>query len=565
MFAPITPAKLEWLPDGTPFSPEFGDIYFSREGGAEETRHVFLAGNRLPQRWQGRRHFTIAETGFGTGLNFLTTLDAWKTTRRPGQWLYYISIEKHPIPPAEIAKLHPALEALYPSPTPGFHWRVLEEEQATLLLIFADVETALAELDAEVDAWFLDGFAPAKNEAMWSAETFRHIGRLSAPDTTAATYTVARTVRDGLAAAGFGMEKQKGFGHKREMLVAHRSGNPITRQLPQSATIIGAGLAGCNAAHVLSRHGLMVSLFERRAAPAMEASGNPAAIVMPYMAKTFAPQTMLLSGAFSHLRRRIHNFGEWKPTGVLQLTSRKHTEEWQKGALQNLALPHDYARMVSTAEASDIAGIALKAGGIWLPEGLWLDPAAFCRWLLEHSNTRVTYHEEITKLPDAEEVILCNALAASALVPPLPLHPVRGQITNLPGANRGLKTTLSYDGYAIAKGEDICLGATFNSRMIHDGVRESDHAENISRFRQVSDAFDLGGQATGRVSYRTATPDRLPLFGRIRPGLSAILGLGSRGAALAPILAEALAARLLATPNPLPLSVQKIIEVTRYD
>lgn len=570
MFAPITPAQLEFLPDGTPFSAQFGDVYFSREGGRDETRHVFLNGNDLPRRWQDRKHFTIAETGFGTGLNFLTTLDAWRETRKEGQWLYYISVEKHPLPPEDMQRLHPELEALYPPLIPGFHWRIMEDEQATLLLIFADVETAFSELDAVVDAWFLDGFAPAKNEAMWSAGVFRQIERLSAPDATAATYTVARTVRDGLSSAGFDIQKTKGYGTKRDMLVATRSGAPVQKQKPEKVTIIGAGLAGCTTAAALSRHGIQVTLHERHPAPAQEASGNPAAILMPYVAKLWAPQTLLLMDAFLFTRQLIQQgFTQWGQTGVLQLTSRKHPPEWQAQSLTQLAMPESFAWLADSDEASAFAGIALKTGGIWLPDGLWLDPAAFCNWRLEKYARNITriFGEAVDALPaDGSPVILTNALDAMRLVPELPLHPVRGQLSYLPGLNADhvLKTVLSYDGYAVPQGDDLLLGATFDSRVIHDAERVDDHAQNVARFRQVSDAFDFPTAMKGRVSYRTATPDRLPLMGEVRSGLWSMVGLGSRGAALSPLLAEALAARMMGTPNPLPLSVQAIIRPDRY-
>lgn len=570
MFAPIIPAKLEFLEDGTPFSGQFGDVYFSREGGHDETRHVFLNGNNLPESWRERKHFTIAETGFGTGLNFLVTRQAWRESRREDQWLYYISIEKHPLPPQDIQRLHPELAPLYPPLIPGFHWRVMEEERMTLLLIFADVETALPELDAVVNAWFLDGFAPAKNEAMWSAGVFHQIARLSAPDATAATYTVARKVRDGLSSAGFDLRKTKGYGTKRDMLVAARGGNPIADKRPEKVTVIGAGLAGCSAASALSRHGIPVTLHERHPTPAQEASGNPAAILMPYVAKLWAPQTLLLMDAFLFTAQLIQQgFSEWEKTGVLQLASRKHPPEWQAQSLTQLATPESFAWLADSDEASAFAGIALKSGGIWLPDGLWLNPAAFCNWRLEKYARNITriFSEPVDALPtDGSPAILTNALDAMRLAPELPLHPVRGQLSYIPGANRdrALQAVLSYDGYAVPQGDDLLLGATFDSRVIHDAERAEDHVQNIIRFRQVSDAFHFPDTMRGRVSYRTATPDRLPMAGEVRPGLWSMVGLGSRGAALSPLLAEALAARLMGTPNPLPLSVQAIINPDRY-
>ena len=255
MFKPIQPARIEWQGE-TPFSPVFGDFYFSREGGLAETEHIFLRGNNLPERWQHRDHFTILETGFGTALNFLSTAKLWQETRQIGQRLYYISIEKHPIPSSDLERLHSALpeslqlfaaklRQVLPPAIPGFHWHTFEEEQITLLLIQADLALGLTELEATIDAWFLDGFSPAKNPEMWGEALYQGMKTLSAEDATFATYTAASSVRAGLEQAGFKWQKQRGFGHKKHMLCGQLTGVPKSQKEHKEVLIIGGGLAGC--------------------------------------------------------------------------------------------------------------------------------------------------------------------------------------------------------------------------------------------------------------------------------------------------------------------------------
>ena len=211
-----------------PRSKVFDDIYFSRKNGLDETRHVFMAGNGLPQAWAGRDHFTIAETGFGTGLNFLEAARLFRATARPGQRLDFISIEKYPLDAATIAdylsgwrdELGPELDrlcALYPDPAPGLY-RLDFDDTITLMLHIDDVNNALPCLDQTIDAWFLDGFKPAINPDMWSPTVFETMARLARPGTRFATFTAAGFVKRGLRAAGFHVDKVKGFGWKRDML-----------------------------------------------------------------------------------------------------------------------------------------------------------------------------------------------------------------------------------------------------------------------------------------------------------------------------------------------------------
>lgn len=212
-----------------PKSKQFDDVYFSVEDGLAESRFVFLERNNLPDGWRGKDQFVICETGFGTGLNFLSAWKLFDETTSPQQRLDFISFEKYPLKVTEIeeylahwkGEFGDRLQVLlgnYPPLIPGFH-NIILNEKITLTLIFDDVNDAIPDLDAAVDAWFLDGFKPATNPGMWSEILFENMARLSHPGTRFSTFTAAGLVRRGLSAAGFDVEKVRGFGRKRDMTV----------------------------------------------------------------------------------------------------------------------------------------------------------------------------------------------------------------------------------------------------------------------------------------------------------------------------------------------------------
>lgn len=224
-------------PLGPPKSQEFDDLYFSADDGLAESQFVFLDGNQLPQNWLEKENFVICETGFGTGLNFLTAWKLFEETTKSHQSLDFISFEKYPLDNQKIAaylqpweeffdgRLHD-LVAHYPPLIPGFH-RILLNERVTLTLIFDDVIEAIPTLIADVDAWFLDGFKPSTNPDMWSEIVIENMARLSHKGSRLATFTAAGKVRRDLVAAGFSVEKVAGFGRKREMIVGQYEGDDV--------------------------------------------------------------------------------------------------------------------------------------------------------------------------------------------------------------------------------------------------------------------------------------------------------------------------------------------------
>lgn len=200
-------------------SEQFDDVYFSAIDGLAETRHVFLDGNNLPAAWEGREKFVIAETGFGTGLNFLAVWKLFEETAAPDQKLHFISVEKFPLSDQEIEKaLMPWKEKLPQYQIPVKEGLKNVSDSISLALHIGDVNDVLPALSEDVDCWFMDGFKPSSNPEMWTDTVFQNMARLTKPGGTFATFTAAGFVRRGLQEAGFDVYKVPGFGTKREML-----------------------------------------------------------------------------------------------------------------------------------------------------------------------------------------------------------------------------------------------------------------------------------------------------------------------------------------------------------
>jgi len=311
MLKTIIPARLEFR-DGVPYSAAYGDIYHTADGGAGQARHVFLQGCGLPQAWAHRARFVVLETGFGTGLNFLSTWAAWRDDpARPGR-LHFLSVEKHPFGAGDLARLHAQwpewtrlsgeLRANWPMPTPGFHRVALDGGRVQLTLMLGEAADCLPQIEAGVDAFYLDGFAPDRNADLWQPGLFDELARLANPGAMAATYTVAATVREGLGRAGFACEKRAGYGRKRHCLSARFAGKAGTDEsaVPHRVAVVGAGVAGAAVAHALAQRGVAVTVLERADSPAQAASGNPLAVFRPLISRDDNCASRLTRAAFLH-------------------------------------------------------------------------------------------------------------------------------------------------------------------------------------------------------------------------------------------------------------------------
>lgn len=591
--------------DGTPYCPEFQDVYHSSHGGLAQARHVFLAGNGLPHRWGARDAFAVVETGFGIGLNFLATWDAWRADPRRPRRLHFVSVEHRPFaardlaaalaPFGELEALAHALQAVWPPPLAGFHRLHFDAGRVILTLLFGDALELLPQLVARADAFFLDGFSPARNPRLWSPEIVRELERLAATDATLATWSVAGGVRSALAAVGFQVEKRPGFASKREMLVGTRA-DPVRAvhgRTPRSALIVGAGLAGTLAAERLAARDWDVALVDARAERSVPAAG----LVRPIANLRDALNAQISRSAFlyalQHYRALQHDGFHlaWNRCGVLQLAADGEEAQRFAAIARSQGYPAEFLEFVDGARARAIAGRAVRGAGWWFPSGALVSPASLAVASLARAGSRVrriaqAHVQRIARedglwrafdagerlIAEAPVAVLANAFDAKRLAPStqLSLSAVRGQLSYLPPSPaRALEVIVSGSGYvAPIPGGGHCIGATYQHDDADAAVRAADHRENLARAESMLPGFATGlhpMDLEGWTGFRATVTDRLPIYGATEEeGLFTATGLGSRGLLWAPLGAELLACALEGEPLPLSRDFAGAISPRRF-
>ncbi|WP_062270533.1 bifunctional tRNA (5-methylaminomethyl-2-thiouridine)(34)-methyltransferase MnmD/FAD-dependent 5-carboxymethylaminomethyl-2-thiouridine(34) oxidoreductase MnmC [Endozoicomonas arenosclerae] len=570
----LTHADLEWKENGQPVSTTFDDVYFSTVSGLKETHHVFIDSNALPERFEALKQndcFTIGETGFGTGLNFLCAWALFEQIAPATARLHFVSTEKYPLSQKDLQQalsMWPELSE-YSKPLVECYMPAMEGQQhfsfamgrIKLTLCLGDVLKTLPDLEGKVDAWFLDGFSPAKNPDMWQPELFTAMAAKSHLETTYATFTSARGVRDGLSEAGFSVEKTIGFGHKREMVKGRLIKEPEVRvnkplwfqdnlqpevsDSNRSAVIVGGGLAGCSTAMALAERGWKVTLLEQHNGLAREASGNPQGILYTKLSANRTPLSRFITEGYLYtihlLKSLVSQQPElWQQSGVVQLAINEKVRKRHLELTQHF--PNDLLSFLTASELSDVAGLPVEQDGLYFPEAGWVHPALFCQTLAHHENINIVTNTQLQSLEKAEkgwtlnlnggnriqsQHVIIACAKASTLLPQMnfiPLKNIRGQITEIEATKESshLKTTVCGEGYAAPAFHcKHTIGATFDFNNESTEVTDEGHQKNLMMQKECAPALyhALGGeQATildGRASFRCTTPDYLPAVGTI--------------------------------------------------
>lgn len=575
----IQTANLEFNAEGTPVSRDFDDVYFSNDNGLEETRYVFLGGNDLKARFpeHSRRLFIVAESGFGTGLNFLTLWQAFAVFRADNpdatlERLHFISFEKFPLTRDDLQKAHAhwpelapfaeQLQAQWPQAIAGCHRLLLDEGRVTLDLWFGDInqltDTLDESLNQQVDAWFLDGFAPSKNPDMWTPALFQAMARLTRPGGTLATFTSAGFVRRGLQEAGFTMQKRKGFGRKREMLSGvMESGVASALRAPwfartgterREAALVGGGVASALLALALLRRGWQVTLYCADAAPAEGASGNRQGALYPLLSAHDPALARFFSAAFTFARRLydalpVEFDHQW--CGVTQLGWDEKSQHKIEQML-TLELPHELAHRIDAQEVLAQSGVETGCGGITYPAGGWLCPAQLTAGAIAlgmEQGLQVHYRHEVEALvrhsdgwqlrfADGSErqheiVVLANGhrIQHFSQTEKLPVYPVAGQVSHIPTTEplARLRQVLCYDGYLTPhnpRNQQHCIGASYHRGQQEAAYSEADQQQNRQRLidcfphAEWAQTVDISA-GDARCGVRCATRDHLPMVGNV--------------------------------------------------
>jgi len=589
----VETADIDWDAAGAPRSRRFDDIYFSREGGLAESRAVFLEGCGLPDAWRGRSRFVVGELGFGTGLNILALLDLWRRSRDPGARLHIFSVEAYPAPAdgcrgalalwPELAGLAATLTSAWPTAR-GFHRLDFPDLNAVLDVAVMEAAEGLEAWDGRADAWFLDGFSPAKNPEMWRDEVLGLVARRSRPGARVATFTVAGAVRRGLQAAGFEVAKRPGFGAKGERLeaVLPAAAPPSTTPPATRVCILGAGIAGAALAWAFRTAGAQAVIVDAQGIGA-GASGNPAAVVTPRFDAGGGPAAQLHAQAYERARALYERAASAAiiAHGALQLeAAARDASRFERVAASDLFEPGVIARL-DAAGAGRRLGEPVAHGGLWLADALVVEPGPTLRALIGDAPLVVGDVARIERtggawrlisakggvIGEAEVLCLAGGFGSQRLLPELELQGVRGQASVASPAEA--VTAAAWGGYLAPTRDGLMFGATHDRGQTGAEVRPDDNRRNLellARMRPALAASLAGVELGARAGVRAATPDSAPLAGAAADasGLFVLSGLGGRGFTLAPLLAEHVAALALGAPSPLSSPLARSVRPDRF-
>ncbi|CAM4017409.1 MULTISPECIES: bifunctional tRNA (5-methylaminomethyl-2-thiouridine)(34)-methyltransferase MnmD/FAD-dependent 5-carboxymethylaminomethyl-2-thiouridine(34) oxidoreductase MnmC [Pseudoalteromonas] len=572
---------------GTPVANNFDDVYFSNDDGLAESNYVFYQQNDIPRRLQNhdRSHFVIAETGFGTGLNFLNTWLQFKTHLANRQHdenkvqnqqnvnrLYFISFEKYPIKRSDLAtalQAWPELALLskqllqnYPINLAGCHRLEFDNGCVVLDLYFGDVQESINNMAYNqlglIDAWYLDGFAPSKNPDMWQQSLFQRMVDISRNNATLATFTAAGFVRRGLIAAGFEVQKAKGYGRKREMLTGKLAQANSTHSAPPyfanqasqltNVAVIGGGIASSAALYSLAKRGIKSQLFCQDSQLAMGASHNVQGAVYPHLQAKNSPHSEFFAHSFLYAKRLYQQLTtngysfdhQW--CGVLQHAVKQPLAERHLNIETKQLWPNALMHSVTPEQADEIAGVESGYAGVYFPLAGWVNPPQLVNALFEqaralsdiqsHFNCDIDTLEKtpngwILKSEQAQfgpfsDVIICAGEHSDRFTQTkaLPIVGVRGQVSHVQAseASKKLKTVLCHKGYFTpAYLGKHCMGATFEKNSKSREVTEQDNVKNrdqlLNFYGHCEFATSLGEINSAKAAIRCSFIDHLPMAG----------------------------------------------------
>lgn len=590
--------KLSFQRDGTPYSEQFNDIYFDSKYGYQQSEDIFIIGNNISSRLQqSNNNFVIAETGFGTGLNFLLTLQAYNKLQvnSPNTnlaKLNFISVEKFPLSKAQLAQSLKALPQLkvftdllldqYPE-FDGHDNQLTEfnanffNSQVSLKVIIDDATQGLSKIKTNkiglVDAWYLDGFSPANNPAMWSKKLFRQIGRLSKKQASLATFTVAGFVKRQLQEIGFRVEKKSHKGDREQILTGIFQQDPNTTKgyqlrpkitKPQHVSIIGGGIASACAAYALTKQGIKVTLFCKDTSLAQGASSNAIGALYPLLHQNKDDISSFYQQAFwraKALYTEVCDQGfdfphDW--CGLLEIAYKESLAKRQEKFSDLATWPTALIHKVDAEQASKIANITLSHGGLFMPNAGWISPQLLVNQMINAAkatgrlkvNTDVLVNKIIQVQPieeqtqkekvhwqlitnkgnfDASVLVMCGGAEIIDIdyIKQLPFTSVQGQVTSMKTNSKinPLSTVICHKGYLTPTNSTTqhqgihCIGATFKKNCTSTTATKEDDEFNIniltSCLPELAKEINWTEQdiSSSKARLRCMTPDHMPMVG----------------------------------------------------
>ena len=573
----IMHAQLHWSDQSEPYSTLFDDIYFNSNQGVKESQYVFFEGNELERRWFNfpQQTFCIAETGFGSGLNFFNTANQFLAFREnsdalPLQRLHFISFEKYPMTTRDLQKTleqFPQFKALteqllrqYPLPIIGCHRLSFNNGQILLDLWFGDINEQIDNLsnfntNHIVDAWYLDGFNPSSNPDMWQSSLFNKMIDYSKPEATLSTFTAAGFVRRGLIASGFEINKRKGYGKKREMLTGvlskeindNKSRKTIIKKSTEDVAIIGGGIAALCSAISLAKRGKKVSIYCKDKKLGSGASGNLQGALYPLLNQQHDALGQLFTNAYLfalHFYQKInqqHAFAH-QFNGLIQLAyDQASTKKLKK--IIDANLPTQLVHWIESSKTNILAGVNIDQSALYYPNAGWLSPRELiqslqsCLLEFEHVSIHCKQHIENIEhqnnewhLSTKNQTFKHQAVVIAAGINALdfeqcravPLSAARGQVSHISTTPElaQLKRTLCHEGYITPNlNKQHCMGATFKRHDQDTNYRNSEQDENHQKLKKCIPNKDwvnsIGVNDQAHVAIRCTTRDHFPYLGEL--------------------------------------------------
>ena len=584
-------------------------------------------------QWQQQDCFTILDTAFEAGNHFLATWQSWSAHPERPQQLHYLALMPTPFSIAELTEAHVAwpewaayaqeLRRVWPTLMAGFHRLYLAHNKIVLTLMIGDSGKCLQQIEASVDAFYVHG--PAQQ--LWPLPLLGRLNRLAITSAKLTLVDMKNGQQKKLEQAGFVFENPAiventknptGFANTAiaYFLPRWQPALPTLNPSPDQrhAIIIGAGLAGAAACQRLTLRGWKVSLIERHADIAQEASGNAAGIFMPVLSKDDNPTSRLSRAAYLFARHVWESLGgignafSGASCGVLQVARDADQADAQQRWANQATHPNDYAQWLTHSAASALLGTEVNNGGWLFPGGGWVHPRSLCQAMLQACGERLKMYfnssvSALIKTTDgwqvcddkgkviasAPVVIMANGMGALTFpqTRDLPLIAIRGQVTYLHADSvPNITKVLCGDGYLTPVADGWrSLGATYDEDH-ETTLRQKSQSENIVRLQKILPDWEVDAAQVplaGRVGFRCVSTDRLPLIGALPdpmtksalrepqlkdmprfPGLYGLLGFASRGLIWAPLAAELLAAELNGEPLPIEAELAAALDPARF-
>ncbi len=591
---PVPDAKII---NGVLRSQRFNDIYFSSEDGLAEAKHVFIEGTNLAEQLKSNHHLVIAETGFGTGLNFLAVMDLIEKLGVDCA-IDYISFEAYPLdrylayearkPFKELERYNSLLLESWPESWACSHHRLFLKDRVHLHLHYGDAYSQMKQLDFKANAWFLDGFSPSKNLDMWTKDVFRQMARLSSSNAKVASFSVATSVKEGLLKSGFKIEKSKGFGRKREMLTGYYQTHSVIKTISnqhKNVIVIGAGIAGASIAHGLRAANISHFVLEGSNSIAGGASGNPAGLITPQLMAAPHPSMQMSLACFSYVSRLAIQQEAVLSKGLINLHYPEKLGIRQR-KIAGQQWPNDLVEAKNASDISKLANLEIEQDGFIQSAGQVINPSKLTKQLLNNTDVKTgDYISSLEKKNEKWEIKTSSGKIYTATdivlsigsglpqflekfsLPSLELQVTSGQLSFLPKHTRlsNLGISLQYGGYItpMIDGKQV-FGASFDLSGSMD-VTDKGHLHNISLLPVSLQKliFDIN-KLQGRVSQRLASKDRMPLVGECYETLHLFSAFGSRGLTNAPLLGMVLARKISGRPTGLDRNIMKNLDPERF-